>query len=117
MVSPDSSMILAQSPMQPALDIFTCGICKHIVQPFPMQCVKCQALYCEVCIHSLPSWQCQKQACASKHAPTDLHRSVREILQRLKFHCPGCKDSFPYDKVFEHASKCQFVPATSKYSA
>jgi hypothetical protein len=52
--------------MQPALDIFSCGICKCIVQPFPMECVKCQALYCETCIVSLPSWQCQKQTCAAK---------------------------------------------------
>jgi hypothetical protein len=46
-----------------------------------------------------------------------MHRDVKEILCRLNFNCPGCKESFPYEKVFEHGSTCKMVPAGSKYTA
>jgi uncharacterized protein (DUF983 family) len=47
-------------------------------------------------------------------APEPIHRSVKEILQKLFFFCPGCKDRYLYDDVFEHAEACDQVPASAK---
>jgi hypothetical protein len=43
-----------------------------------------------------------------------MHRKVKEVLQKLKFNCPGCKVVYSYDDVIDHASKCDKVDVKLK---
>jgi hypothetical protein len=104
MLSAETDAILADTPMNAALDIFSCGLCKFICSPYPQQCSQCNMLFCEGCIGTQLQWQCPHEKCKTRAAPEALHRSVKEIIQRLHFKCPGCQQRFSYEAIFEHAA-------------
>lgn len=110
MTDPTSSEINIQSPLKTSINLFSCGICKYVVQPFPLECPQCNGLYCEECVKGVRSWMCKSPLkgllCSSRNPPVKLHRDVKEILEILQFSCPGCKVSWKYEEFFEHVKEC-----------
>jgi len=95
--------------MQPAFELFVCGMCQFIVQPFPLECPGCNSLYCENCVKMQRNWSCLKQVCRSRQPPTKMHRSVQEVLELLNFNCPGCNERKRYVAFFEHVAACEQI--------
>ena len=102
--------------MEPALDLFVCGLCKFIVAPFPMECPGCNSLFCEGCVRMQRSWTCTVQSCRSRMQPTEMHRSVKEILELVTFVCPGCNEKKRYQAFFDHVQSCGQIQAENKVS-
>lgn len=117
-MDPTSAEINIQSPLKNSIDLFACGLCKFIVQPFPLECPACNGLYCEDCVKSSPRWACQAPIkgvpCQSRLAPVKLHRDVKEVLENLQFLCPGCKQNLKYETFFEHVKDCDAIAEESK---
>ena len=36
--------------------------------------------------------------------PEELHRSVREVIEKLVFLCPGCGIKMQYESMFDHVT-------------
>ena len=51
-MDPSCDFINVESPLKDAVDLFVCGLCKFIVQPFPLECPQCNGLYCESCVQT-----------------------------------------------------------------
>ena len=96
--------------------MFICGFCKYIVQPFPLECPDCNALYCGKCVQSQMRWCCQVMQCGSMQRPVEMHRSVKEILEMMMIICPGCEKKMRYESAFEHISQCDKITANMKKS-
>lgn len=43
-----------------------------------------------------------------------MHRSVKEILERLEFDCPGCKTSLRYQEMFTHVKSCAEIKSVNR---
>ena len=97
--------------MSPAFDLFVCGLCQFVVQPFPRECPGCNSLYCDPCIKMQRSWSCSVNNCRSRMQPVELHRQVKEILETLSFTCPGCSERKRYTAFFEHVKQCNKISA------
>jgi len=69
-----------------AVDHFECRICKFIVYQ-PKECPKCNSVYCHDCntkmISQKGKWQCVE--CHSNEPVTEMHRVVKEVLEKLVF--------------------------------
>lgn len=39
--------------------------------------------------------------------PVELHRRIKDFLELLKFHCPGCSEMFMYQEMYEHVKTCE----------
>ena len=51
-------------------------------------------------------WQCKD--CKSTDPVTDMHRVVREILEKLVFMCPKCLTvKRTYNEVLKHINECK----------
>lgn len=75
---------------------FVCPACKHVVQE-PLECAKCQTLFCKACRVSC----CDEQA----KAPS---RILLNHLHKMPLACPSCKIVYPYKdhETATHAATC-----------
>ena len=116
MLQAESTSINRHTPMAAAIEYFLCGLCQFVVSPFPRQCSGCHSLYCESCISNLVRWKCPQKNCKAQSdtQPEDMHRSVKEILERLEFDCPGCKTNLRYQEMFAHVKTCAEIKSTNR---
>ena len=116
-VSASSMQINEASRVAPAFNQFVCGLCQFIVTPFPLECPTCNALYCEQCVKMQRSWSCTVQNCRSRQRPTEMHRSVKEILELINFSCPGCGTRKRYQAFFNHVQTCEEIRPDAMHSS
>ena len=68
------------------IDHFLCRICNFVVWQ-PKECPKCNSVYCHTCQQKLQGekgmWQCKE--CTSKEPVTEMHRTVKDVLDMLVF--------------------------------
>lgn len=88
-MAPSSSQVNVYSPMEKCFNLFICGLCTHVVAPYPKECADCNSLFCTDCVAMRARWMCP--TCKSVKAARDCHHSVKEIIDNLYFYCPGCK--------------------------
>lgn len=93
------------------IEEFTCIFCSYIVDS-PIQCQKCEKIYCENCIKKYTSLQ--KNKCPHcREAPfksQKLPRMARMLLENLNFKCPfNCGESFEYSNFQRHLSTCNNI--------
>ena len=91
-----------------AIDHFVCRLCNFVVIQ-PKECPKCNCVYCFQCnqnqIMQKGKWNCSE--CNSTDNLVDLHRVVKEVLEKLIFVCPKCKSvKRNYNDIFKHLSEC-----------
>lgn len=88
-----------------------CQICLGVVH-HPVECGKCQALFCEKEIRMQKKQECPLCRTTNWKKGNDIHRMYRNALQSLTFKCPkqGClakNAPLPYDKYIEHQQTCK----------
>lgn len=92
------------------IEHFECYFCKNIVFQ-PKECPKCTKPYCHECIQNSISqkkrWECPR--CKSAENVVDMHRVVKEILEKLIFKCPGCSGKRNYEEMLKHMRTCPNV--------
>lgn len=49
--------------------------------------------------------------------PTEMHRSVKEVLELLNFKCPGCNEKKRYTQFYEHVKQCDKITDAERVSA
>ena len=90
------------------IDHFLCKICNYVVYQ-PKECPKCSSVFCFECnsgqISKMGKWKCP--TCQSQDNLTDIHRVVKEVLEKLVFSCPKCKDvKRNYSEINKHLQSC-----------
>jgi hypothetical protein len=90
------------------IDHFLCRICKLVVFQ-PKECPKCTSVYCFECnsnfISNKGKWQCIE--CNSYEPLVEMHRVVKEILEKLVFQCPLCSEvKRTYNEINKHTASC-----------
>ena len=56
MLDPEKENLVIDAPLYNLIEEFTCGLCDHIVQPYPDECPQCHKLFCEACIKQRGYW-------------------------------------------------------------
>lgn len=94
-----------------------CTICDGVVYQ-PLQCVKCENLFCKNCIEE---WRKKSDSCPYKCQNFELkeNKIIKNILSNLKFKCKnGCDIQIPYNDLKEHyEEKCPKLDFKSKYES
>ena len=95
---------------------FECGLCKNIVFQ-PKECSKCTKPFCHECvmrhITAKKKWECGH--CGSSENVVDMHRVVKEILEKLIFKCPGCGGKRNYEEMLKHMNNCPNIGKGGSY--
>ncbi len=46
--------------------------------------------------------------CSTPNAVTDMHRVVKEVMEKLVFSCPRCRTvKRTYNEIFKHIENCE----------
>lgn len=91
------------------IDHFLCKACSFVVYQ-PKECSKCSSVYCHECSQQLVTknagrWKCLE--CQDTNKVIDMHRVVKEVLEKLVFKCPKCdKVKRTYNEIFKHMETC-----------
>ena len=80
-----------------------CSICKKILKN-PMQCNKCQRVFCKECIENYPK---SKKKCPNgcKKPNYRANEDKLAMLSLLKFLCNNCKEEISYNDVESHLNR------------
>lgn len=75
----------------------------------PKECPKCASVYCFECnnndISKKGKWFCKE--CQAAEPLVDLHRTVKEVLEKLVFSCPKCAEvKRTYNEIHTHMNNC-----------
>ncbi|KAM3143649.1 hypothetical protein pb186bvf_004145 [Paramecium bursaria] len=85
---------------------YNCRIC-HELCIQPEECVKCEWLFCQICI---VKWKEKKNQCPNRCDGTfntkNPHRLVKSEIAKIKCLCPHCKQGILYDDVEKHQGVC-----------
>lgn len=89
---------------------YLCKICGLIVIQ-PKECPRCAVLYCFDCnqgqITKNSKWACQNKQCNTTEAVIDIHRTVKEVMEKLIFSCPKCLgNKRTYNEIIQHIQQC-----------
>ena len=77
---------------------FTCNLCKEILLD-PVECTNCSTAFCKLCIsswHQKNPYKCPL-LCSNKYKYVNMHRVVKKMLEKLRFHCP--EDNCKYSRI------------------
>eukprot|EP00347_Sterkiella_histriomuscorum_P011771 403371155 len=99
------------------IDHFLCKICRLVVYQ-PKECSRCASLYCFDCSNNLISknskWQCVDKKCNSQDPLVEIHRTVKEVMEKLVFSCPKCGgNKRTYNEMVKHIPVCDGANADS----
>lgn len=96
------------------IEHFICRLCSLVVFQ-PKECPKCNSVFCHECVQADlvkkgGRWKCQE--CGSIDNVTDIHRVVKEVLEKLVFQCPKCNSvKRTYNEMNTHMRTCDGAPA------
>lgn len=86
----------------------------------PKECPKCASVYCHDCnqkyIEKHGKWCCGE--CRDNTPLTEMHRVVREVLEKLVFQCPKCASvKLSYAEIYKHSAACDGGEAAAERDA
>ena len=94
-------------------ELITCSLCKEIAKE-PMQCDKCNIIYCKECIYK-KGMKCVNLCNTSFRE----NRKVKELIQKMKIKCKnGCGALVPISTIEEHYHiKCPLINYKEEYNS